>query len=62
MTKKVGKPPPQVHKSVASVSPSPAKSHGSFKGSPSRGGSSWESDWAPNYAQFRDWQQRRWYH
>ena len=62
MTKKVAKPPPPVHKSVASVSPSSAKSHGSFKGSPSRGGSSRESDWSPYYTQFRDWQQRRWYH
>ena len=60
--KKAAKPPPPVHKGGASVSPSPAKSHGSFKGSPSRGGSSWEGDWNSSCSQFRDWQKRRWYH
>ena len=60
--KKATKPPPPVHKGGASVSPSPAKSHGSFKGSPSRGGSSWEGDWKSSGSQFRDWQKHRRYH
>ena len=60
--KKAAKPPPPAHKGGASLSPSPAKSHGSFKGSPSRGGSSWEGDWKSSCSQFRDWQKHRWYH
>ena len=62
LPKKVPKPPPPAHKGAASVSPSPAKSSGSVKGSPSRGGSSWDSDWPSNYTQARDWRPRRWYH
>ena len=60
VVKKAAKPPPPAHKGGASVSPSPAKSHGSFKGSPSRGGSSWEGDWNSSRSQFRDWQQHWW--
>ena len=62
LPKKVSKPPPPVHKGGASVSPSPAKSSGSVKGSPSRAGSSWEGDWRSTSSQARDWRQRRWYH
>ena len=60
--KKAAKPPPPAHKGGASISPSPAKSHGSFKGSPSRGGSSWEGDWKAPGSQSREWQKHRWYH
>ena len=59
--KKVSKPPPPVHKGGASVSPSPAKSSGSVKGSSSRAGSPWRSDWHSTSSQARDWRQRRWY-
>ena len=62
LPKKASKPPPPVHKGGASVSPSPAKSSGSVKGSPSRAGSSWEGDWRSTSSQARDWRQRRWYH
>ena len=60
--KKAAKPPPPAHKGGDSISPSPAKSHGSFKGSPSRGGSSWEGDWNSSSSQFKDWAQHQWYH
>ena len=59
--KKVPKPPPPVHKGAASASPSPAKSSGSVKGPPSRGGSSWGSDWPSTCTPARDWRPRRWY-
>ena len=61
-SKKVPKPPPPIHPSVASPSPSPspAKSHGTFKGSPSRGSSSWDGNWHSNRPQTWDWQGRRW--
>ena len=61
LPKKASKPPPPVHKGGASVSPSPAKSSGSVKGPPSRGGSSWDSDWPSTYTPARDWRPRRWY-
>ena len=48
--KKMAKPPPPVHKGGATVSPSPAKSQGSWKG-----------DWNPSGSHFHDWQQHRWY-
>ena len=59
--KKVAKPPPPVHKGGATVSPSPAKSHGSLKGSSQHGSSSWQGDWSASGSHFRDWQQHRWY-
>ena len=59
-TKKVPKPPPPIHPNVAGSSPSPDKSHGAFKGSPSRGSSSWDDDWHANRTQPWDWQNRRW--
>ena len=59
--KKVPKPPPPIHPSVAGASPSPDKSRGAFKGSPSRGSSSWEGDWNPSRTQSWDWQRRRWH-
>ena len=59
--KKMAKPPPPVHKGGFRVSPSPAKSHGSVKGSPQRGNSSWQGDWKSSDSHFRDWQQHRWY-
>ena len=58
--KKIPKPPPPIHPSVASASPSPAQSRGAFKGSPSRGSSSWEGEWNPSRTQSWDWQSRRW--
>ena len=60
-TKKVPKPPPPIHPGVAGASPSPDKSRSAFKGSPSRGSSSWESDWNPGHTQSWDWQRRRWH-
>ena len=59
-TKKFPKPPPPVRPNVAGASPSPDKSRGAFKGSPSRGSSSWEGDWHANRTQPWDWQSRRW--
>ena len=58
--KKMAKPPPPVHKGGARVSPSPAKSRGSVKGSSQYGGSSWQGDWNPPGSHFRDWKQHRW--
>ena len=59
--KKMAKPPPPVHKGGARVSPSPAKSLGSGKGSSQHGSSSWQGDWNPSGSHFQDWQQRRWH-
>ena len=59
--KKVAKPPPPVHKGGARVSPSPAKSRGSVKGSSQHGSSSWQGDWSASGSHFRDWQQHRWH-
>ena len=60
--KKSSKPPPPVHKGGASVSPSPAKSGGSAKGTSSFAGSSWEGDWGPTSSQARGGRSRGWYH
>ena len=59
-TKKFPKPPPPIHPNVASPSPSPAKSHGTFKGSPSRGSSSWDGEWQSARTHPWDWNTRRW--
>ena len=58
--KKFPKPPPPVHPNVAS--PSPAKSHGTSKGPPSHGSSSWEGGWNSARTQPWDWNSRRWRH
>ena len=60
--KKIAKPPPPVHKGGATLGPSPAKSSSSFKGSPSRGGSSWGGDWNSSSYKSRDWSKHQWYH
>ena len=57
-TKKFPKPPPPIHPNVAS--PSPGKSQGTFKGSPSRGSSSWVGEWHSARSQPWDWNHRRW--
>ena len=59
--KKASKPPPPVHKGGASVSPSPAKSSSSVRGSPSRAAPSWDGDWHSAPSQPRNWGRRRWY-
>ena len=60
-TKKIPKPPPPYHKGGARVSPSPAKSLSSGKGSSHQGSSSWQGDWNPSGSHFQEWQQRRWH-
>ena len=57
-TQKFPKPPPPIHPTVAS--PSPDKSHGAFKGSPSRGSSSWDGEWQSARTHPWDWNTRRW--
>ena len=59
--KKAAKPPPPFHKGGGRVSPSPAKSRGSMKGSSQHGSSSWQGDWSALGPHFRDWQQHRWH-
>ena len=56
--KKFPKPPLPIHPNVAS--PSPAKSQGTFKGSPSRGSSSWDGDWHSARSKPWGWSGRRW--
>ena len=57
-TRKFPEPPPPIHPAVAR--PSPAKSHGAFKGSPSRGSSSWDGNWQSGRIHPWDWNTRRW--
>ena len=57
-TQKFPKPPPPIH--PADASPSPSKSHGAFKGSPSRGSSSWDGNWQSGRIHPWDWNTRRW--
>ena len=58
--RKFPEPPPPVLPNVAS--PSPAKSHGTSKGPPSHGSSSWEGGWNSARTQPWDWNNRRWRH
>ena len=59
-TMKFPKPPPPICPIVSGSSPSPDKSRGAVKGSPSRGSPSREGDWHTNRTQPWDWQSRRW--